>query len=203
MSALDLTLLFRRGGARGGGLPQLEAAAHAGYLAVGVLNRPGFPPTQRWSAWSPKGCVSREDGPSTVTHRHESPEGVSTLPPACPAGVGREVRELRKANEILKLASAFFAQAELDRRIKSRRPRRPASPAVRGRDLSRHADRPRRRNWRHAACWHNLGALNAARSAMEGALVQRVASQLPGLRADLAPAQPRRRGGRYRCPLSG
>lgn len=31
----------------------------------------------------------------------------------------REVRELRKANEILKFASAFFAQAELDRRFKS------------------------------------------------------------------------------------
>ena len=31
----------------------------------------------------------------------------------------REVRELRKANEILRLASAYFAQAELDRRIKS------------------------------------------------------------------------------------
>ena len=31
----------------------------------------------------------------------------------------REVRELRRANEILKLASAFFAQAELDRRLKS------------------------------------------------------------------------------------
>jgi transposase len=30
----------------------------------------------------------------------------------------REVRELRKANEILRLASAFFAQAELDRRCK-------------------------------------------------------------------------------------
>jgi transposase-like protein len=30
-----------------------------------------------------------------------------------------EVRELRKANEILRLASAFFAQAELDRRFKS------------------------------------------------------------------------------------
>ena len=30
----------------------------------------------------------------------------------------REVRELRKANEILRLASAFFAQAELDRRLK-------------------------------------------------------------------------------------
>jgi len=31
----------------------------------------------------------------------------------------RENRELRRANEILKLASAFFAQAELDRRVKS------------------------------------------------------------------------------------
>jgi transposase len=30
----------------------------------------------------------------------------------------RENRELRRANEILKLASAFFAQAELDRRLK-------------------------------------------------------------------------------------
>jgi transposase-like protein len=28
----------------------------------------------------------------------------------------REVRELRRANEILRKASAFFAQAELDRR---------------------------------------------------------------------------------------
>jgi transposase-like protein len=30
----------------------------------------------------------------------------------------RENRELKKANEILRLASAFFAQAELDRRLK-------------------------------------------------------------------------------------
>ena len=30
----------------------------------------------------------------------------------------RENRELRRANEILKTASAFFAQAELDRRLK-------------------------------------------------------------------------------------
>jgi transposase-like protein len=30
----------------------------------------------------------------------------------------REVKELRRANEILKVASAFFAQAELDRRLK-------------------------------------------------------------------------------------
>ena len=31
----------------------------------------------------------------------------------------REIMELRRANEILKLASAFFASAELDRRLKS------------------------------------------------------------------------------------
>ena len=31
----------------------------------------------------------------------------------------RENKELRKVNEILKLASAFFAQADLDRRLKS------------------------------------------------------------------------------------
>ena len=30
----------------------------------------------------------------------------------------REVKELRRANDILKTASAFFAQAELDRRLK-------------------------------------------------------------------------------------
>jgi transposase-like protein len=31
----------------------------------------------------------------------------------------REVKELRRANEILKVASAFFALAERDRRFKS------------------------------------------------------------------------------------
>lgn len=30
----------------------------------------------------------------------------------------REVKELRRANEILKLASAFFAQAQLDRKLR-------------------------------------------------------------------------------------
>jgi transposase-like protein len=30
----------------------------------------------------------------------------------------REIKELRRANEILKTASAFFAQAELDRQLK-------------------------------------------------------------------------------------
>jgi len=33
-------------------------------------------------------------------------------------GLEREVRELRQANEILRKASAYFAQAELDRRFR-------------------------------------------------------------------------------------
>ena len=46
-------------------------------------------------------------------------EGLSTEERAHMKALEREVKELRRANEILKLASAFFAQAELDRRIKS------------------------------------------------------------------------------------
>jgi transposase-like protein len=46
-------------------------------------------------------------------------EGLSTAEAQRIKELEREVRELRKANEILKLASAFFAQAELDRRLKS------------------------------------------------------------------------------------
>lgn len=46
-------------------------------------------------------------------------EGASTAETQRIKELERENRELRKANEILKLASAFFAQAELDRRIKS------------------------------------------------------------------------------------
>jgi len=45
-------------------------------------------------------------------------EGVTTAEAQRIKDLEREVRELRKANEILKLASAFFAQAELDRRLK-------------------------------------------------------------------------------------
>src|SRR5690606_9284220 len=37
------------------------------------------------------------------------------------ADLEREVRELRRANEILKTASAFFAAAELDRKLRSPR----------------------------------------------------------------------------------
>ncbi len=45
-------------------------------------------------------------------------EGTTTAEAQRIKELEREVRELRKANEILKLASAFFAQAELDRRLK-------------------------------------------------------------------------------------
>jgi transposase-like protein len=44
--------------------------------------------------------------------------GVSTAEAQRIKELEREVKELRRANEILKLASAFFAQAELDRRLK-------------------------------------------------------------------------------------
>ena len=45
-------------------------------------------------------------------------EGITTAEAKRIKELEREVRELRRANEILKLASAFFAQAELDRRLK-------------------------------------------------------------------------------------
>ena len=45
-------------------------------------------------------------------------DGVSSEERERVKALEREVKELRRANEILKTASAFFAQAELDRRIK-------------------------------------------------------------------------------------
>ena len=44
--------------------------------------------------------------------------GVSSEEARRIAELEREVRELRRANEILRTASAFFASAELDRRLK-------------------------------------------------------------------------------------
>ncbi len=46
-------------------------------------------------------------------------EGVTALEAQRVKELERENKELRRANEILKVASAFFAQAELDRRFKS------------------------------------------------------------------------------------
>ena len=45
-------------------------------------------------------------------------EGVSSDERARIKALEREVRELRQANEILRKASAYFAQAELDRPLK-------------------------------------------------------------------------------------
>ena len=44
------------------------------------------------------------------------------------AQLERENRELRRANEILRTSAAFFAAAELDRKIKLNRPRFDAAP---------------------------------------------------------------------------
>ena len=44
--------------------------------------------------------------------------GITTAESERIKALERENKELRRANEILKLASAFFAQAELDRRLK-------------------------------------------------------------------------------------
>jgi transposase-like protein len=67
------------------------------------------------------GCV-----PQTLltwVQRHEIDtgvrEGVTTADAQRMKELERENKELRRANEILKLASAFFAQAELDRKLKS------------------------------------------------------------------------------------
>ena len=46
-------------------------------------------------------------------------EGLATSEREQLKALQREVKELRRANDILKTASAFFAQAELDRRLKS------------------------------------------------------------------------------------
>jgi transposase len=59
----------------------------------------------------------------TWVKRHEVDtgmrEGVTTADAQRMKELERENKELRRANEILKVASAFFAQAELDRRFKS------------------------------------------------------------------------------------
>jgi transposase len=46
-------------------------------------------------------------------------EGLKSEDKARLKALEREVKELRQANEILRKASAYFAQAELDRRSKS------------------------------------------------------------------------------------
>ncbi len=67
------------------------------------------------------GCVPQTLLAWVRQHERDSGqrEGATTAEAKRVKELEREVRELRRANEILKLASAFFAQAELDRRLKS------------------------------------------------------------------------------------
>ena len=62
------------------------------------------------SQWAAIGSIATKFGCTPETLRDER-ERVKALE--------RENRELRRANEILRKASAFFAQAELDRRSKT------------------------------------------------------------------------------------
>ena len=63
---------------------------------------------QTLNEWVKRDEVDTGTRAGTTTSEHERMKALE-----------REVKELRRANEILKLASAFFAQAELDRRLKS------------------------------------------------------------------------------------
>ena len=67
------------------------------------------------------GCTAQTLHTWVRQHERDSGqrEGPSTAEQKRVKELEREVKELRRANEILKLASAFFAHAELDRRLKS------------------------------------------------------------------------------------
>src|SRR5262245_16239152 len=64
-------------------------------------------PAQTLSNWVRQADGDQGKRPGTTTDDHD---GIKALE--------REVRERRQANEILRKASAYFAQAELDRRWK-------------------------------------------------------------------------------------
>jgi transposase len=81
---------------------------------------------QHESEWAAIVSIAAKIGCTAETlrrwvRRHERDtgqrEGLNTADRDRLKALEREVRELRKANEILRLASAFFAQAELDRRF--------------------------------------------------------------------------------------
>ena len=82
---------------------------------------------QHSSQWAAIGSIAGKIGCSAETLRHwvrraERDQGLrpglTSDERARMKALEREVRELRQANEILRKASAYFAQAELDRRFK-------------------------------------------------------------------------------------
>jgi transposase len=79
------------------------------------------------SQWAAIRSVSEKIGCAAETLRHWVRQaerdsgrrpGLTTDERALLKEQAREIRELRRANEILRKASAYFAQAELDRRPK-------------------------------------------------------------------------------------
>ena len=79
------------------------------------------------SQWAAVESIAPKIGCAAVTlhewvKRHEIDAGIRDGVPSAERErikcLEREVKELRQANEILRLASAFFAQAELDRQLK-------------------------------------------------------------------------------------
>ena len=79
------------------------------------------------SQWGAIRSVAEKIGCSSETLRHWVRQaerdagrrpGLTTDERALLKEQAREIRELRRANEILRKASAYFAQAELDRRPK-------------------------------------------------------------------------------------
>jgi transposase len=82
---------------------------------------------QHGSQWAAIATIAPKIGCSTQTlcnwvRQHERDtgqrDGITTAEAERIKQLEREVRELKQANELLRLASAFFAQAELDRRKK-------------------------------------------------------------------------------------
>jgi transposase len=87
-----------------------------------VEQRPAHP-----SEWAALQAVAPKLGASAETVRKwvreaerdtDQRPGLTTSERARLTALEREVQELRRANEILRKASAYFAQAELDRRGK-------------------------------------------------------------------------------------
>ena len=84
-----------------GEYPSLWAAIESIALKIGCA-------PQTLHEWVRKHEVDAGERPGVTTDERERIKALE-----------RENKELRRANEILKLASAFFASAELDRRCKS------------------------------------------------------------------------------------
>ena len=95
----------------------------------------------RPSLWAAVESIAPMIGCSTVTlhewvKKHEidtgERDGIPTAERERIKALERENKELRQANEILRLASAFFAQAELDRLKKKSGPSSTSSVSVSG-----------------------------------------------------------------------